>query len=266
MNSIVEIQVTTEKIIFKISRSNIIEEIDNMGFFSPESEKLLLNDVAQGKFKSEYPIRYKDNKQFRPFFDVQFFDSEVAALFLWNWFKFRIPELIGNNILGFPIKPELIILFDGYEGISLERQKEFEYLVFRYLGTSKLNINGIDKRKNKGSDFPAQILMFLNFSFAMISILLALIPVIYWALQFEPILPFWLLFILVIVGLSGLACGFVYLGYLTSVLFWGLCLKPFFSSDILFRALKFQYNIPIRRKIDKPTRFVVQLFLADIVI
>ena len=160
MNNIVEIQVTTEKIIFKISRFNIIEEIDNMVFFTPESEKPLLNDIAQGKFKSEYPIRYKDSKPFRPFFDVQIFDSEVAALFLWNWFKFGIPELIGINILGFLIKPEVTILFDGYEDISLERQKEFEYLIFRYLGTGKLNINGIDKRKDKGSDFPVQILMF----------------------------------------------------------------------------------------------------------
>lgn len=261
MNNVVDIQVMTEKIIFKIPRANIVEEIDNMAFFDTKSEEVIKKDMEQG-IQVGQSIRFKDGKPFQLFFDSQFFDLEVAALSLWNWFKFRIPEIIGNNIFGFP-RPEVSILFDGYEGVSLECQKEFEYLIFRYLGTSKLNINGKDKRNDKRNDFPVQILIFFNFSFAMISISFALIPLIYWAPRLEPILPFWLLFILVIVGLSGLAFGFAYLGYLTSILLWCLCLKPFFSSDILFRALKYQYNMPIRRKIDRPTKFLLQSLLSD---
>lgn len=263
MNNVVDIQVAPEKIAIKIPRANIVEEIDNMAFFDSKSEEAIKRDLGQG-IQVGQEIRYKDGKPFRLFFDVQTFDPEMAALSLWNWFKFRIPEIIGNNILGFPIKPEVSILFDGYEDISLERQKEFEYLIFRYLGTGKLNINGKDKRKDKGNDFPAQILMFFNFSFVMIAILIVTIPMAILAGRryvegFPPlveIIPgFVAFFVLMYV--------FAYLGNSISILLWALCLKPFVSSNMLSRAVKYQYNMPIRRQLDKPTKFLLQSLLSE---
>jgi hypothetical protein len=265
MNNVVDVRVLDEEIIMKIPRANIVQEIDNVASFDSKTRKLINTGVKQEEFQKNYLgkwKKYKDHLEFAPIFTFQSFNPNAAGMFLWGWLDAMISQVAGNIVFRFQTKLELSISFVHYENIPLEKQQEFEYLVFRYLYARKLTINGKEKNWDKRNRFPAQFLIVLNFSFMMIFLFLSIIPIAFltsWfsVNNFPPLLDF----ILFVVGLLGLLTGFVYLGNSISILLWALCLKPFIPRNILWRTLEYQYNMPIKRNMDNLTKLLAEWIL-----
>jgi hypothetical protein len=261
MNNVVDVRVLNEKIIMQIPRTNIVQEFDNITSFDSKTRKLIGTGAEQGKFQKNH--QYNNQLECTPIFDFQSFNPNASSMFLWGWLNTMINQVAGNIVFRFQTKLELHISFECYENIPIEKQQEFEYLVFRYLYARKLTINGKEKNWDKRNRLSAQLLMVLSFSFMMFFLFLSIIPIVFWISwlsvnNFPPLLYFIFFF----VGLFGLLTGFVYIGNSISIFLWALCLKLFIPSNILLRTLEYQYNMPIKWNMDSLTKLFAYRILT----
>lgn len=267
MNNVVELQVSGEKLILRIPRANIIQEIDNIASFDSKTKKLISTGVDQEKFQKNYPRKwgkYKGTLEFLPIFDVRSFNPEAAGLFLWGWLNAMIGQIAGNIIFRSQAKLEINILFDNYETIPLKEQQEFEYLIFRFLLPKKLVVNAAEKQWDKRNNLPIWLLRWVNYIFIVVFILLAVIPISSFITlnsnaQISPLFGF----LIFTVGILGTMFIFMYIGNLLSIAAWALCLRLFNSNDILLQTLGYQLNMPVKRKMDKLTSSLVDWILDN---
>lgn len=261
MNNIVELQVSGEKIILRIPRANIVQEFDNIASFDSKTNKVISTGATQEEFQKNFPRlwkKYKGKLEFAPIFDTQAFHPEAAGQFLWRWLNAMINQVAGNIVFRVQTKLELNIVFENYEHIPLEKQQEFEFLVFRYLSARKMTVNGNEKAWDQRSIWPARLLVTVNFIFAMVFLFLSIIPIMFLATRIPANnFPVLLELFLIGVGSLGSMTVLVYFGNSISILLWALCLKPFIPNEILVMALKYQYNMPVRQNTDKLTNSLV---------
>lgn len=268
MSNIVEIRVSAEKIILKIPHKNIVDEVDNIASSDSKTKRAISAGLGQTEIQEKYPKmwnKHKSRMEFHPIFDATSFNSEVAGMYLWKWWdeKTRM-GVAGNIILRSQAKLEINISFDRYEEIPLDKQQDFEYLVFRYLYAKSLIINGVEKRWDRKNNPPIWLFSILNYVFVTGFILLAVLPVSMLTTLLSAVeLPSLLEFFLFTLTLFGGLYVFMVAGDFISKFLWTLCMKPFYSKRMIARALEYQTNMPQKHKSGKLTKLLNTFLLAE---
>lgn len=270
MGNIVDIQVSDEKIIFKIPHKNIVDEVDNVASFDLKTRKLIYAGISQKAYQELNPKKwekYKSRMEFVPIFSVTSFKPEAAGMLLWDWWHEMVGRgIAGNIIFRAQAKLELNIFFDEYENVPLEKRQEFEYLLFRYLQLKKLAFNGVEKRWEDGKQHKISyiLLITLNYIFIVASAILSTIPIVFLITELSNIETTPLLsFVLHTLSILGVLCLNIYIGYFVSTSLWILCLKPFISGVILFRSLEHPNYSPRKHKTGKLIGLLADWTLAD---
>ena len=267
MSSIVDVQVCNEKVIFNVPQKGIVEEIRNVASFDSKSGGLISTGISQAEFQANYPKKwdkYQDRLEFRPVFGTAPFEPEAVAMFLLGWWDAMIGKVAGNMIvLRSQAKLEMNISFDGYEGVPLQKQQEFEYLVYRYLYAKKLTINGDTKYWDKRNRLILWSIGALNYLFIIAFVMLGVIPVfLLMNLLSMAEMPVLLDFLFHIIALFGPLFVFMVAGDFVSKLLWTLCMKPFFSNETLIRALEYQSGLPQKPIRNKSASLITRWLLA----
>ncbi len=261
MNNLVDVQVSGDKIVIKMLNKDIVTEFDNIACFDSKTQKLINVGINEEKFREDYPKQWNKHKQqlvFQPVFDEMHFKPEAAGMLLWGWLNEMAKHgAFGNIILRSQTNLEINIAFQDYLGISSLLRSEFEYLVFYSLHARKLLVNDKEIIVDKHSRLPRWSLIILNFSCLMIFLFLSVIPAVFLTTKFpfSDSRPF-LSFVFYVVGILGSTLALIYLGNIVSIIFWILCMKPFVSREIIAKVLKYEFNLPLVRRLDKLTKII----------
>jgi hypothetical protein len=268
MGNIVDVQVTDEKVILKIPHKNIVHEVDNVASFNSKTKMLIDTGLSQKAFQELFPKKWaksKDWMEFSPAFSAASFNPSTAAMFLWDWWN----EIMRQGIAGFIVfrgqaKLEMNLLFDGYDQVAVEKKREFEYLVFKFLYAKKLTINGMERNWDKRNGFPASLYTILTSVAVLLCLILSFIPLLMLTSKLSDIdiHPIFSLFLYSMIFLGELLAAAV-LGNFISIFLWILSLKPFFGREILLTALSYPSSQPQRHKIGKIDQLLINWMLPE---
>jgi len=235
LSNIVNVHVLYERIIFNAPEKGIVAyELNNVASFNSKTKEFLNSGFDQEAYQKSSPKKwekYKDQIMFLPAFDSNEFNPQAAAMLLWTWWTEKIRRsAAGEFLLRYQTKDFLNISFKNYEIIPVEKQYEFEFLIFSFLHVKRLVINNSEKYWSRKNNLLGNILNGVSFAF-ILALYIWLAQPILLLIDTVASLGFPDLLLYLIFLLMAFVCLilFMFIGNLIGTYLWMLTLKPFFS-------------------------------------